>query len=313
MAMMKNNQARVTNFSLQQHEDEVRDQMESGTTKEYGLRDLYSNDTPMEPKNSGYGRYYNLSTRRGMFMVLGITLGTIVFFFNLQRESYSYIIVNQNLTIKEDFRLHKKQPFPIEKRGGAFITTHSGCRIAKWIYDAVDRQTSSECRSDIRQLTHKNIPLIEDYDTIYVPFNKQDEFVDMVLDYLDVQVVLISGQWQNSQGASDDAIQRILSSSYVVHWFCQNLKKYAGHNPHHEKISPFPYGLKEFGHKGPEGFSAYKRIFFEQSLNITASDKDTNILVGYISKAEPSRRHTLVGLKYLRKDSASAIYLFPGW
>ena len=170
MAMMKNNQARVTNFSLQQHEDEVRDQMESGTTKEYGLRDLYSNDTPMEPKNSGYGRYYNLSTRRGMFMVLGITLGTIVFFFNLQRESYSYIIVNQNLTIKEDFRLHKKQPFPIEKRGGAFITTHSGCRIAKWIYDAVDTQTSSEChRSDIRQLTHKNIPLIEDYDAIYVP------------------------------------------------------------------------------------------------------------------------------------------------
>ena len=90
----------------------------------------------------------------------------------------------------------------------------------------------------------------------------------MVLDYLDVKVILISGQWQNVQRASDNAIQRILSSDNVVHWFCQNLKKYAGGDPRHKKISPFPYGLKEIGHQGPEQFSAYKRIFFEQSLNI---------------------------------------------
>ena len=293
---------RVTNFSLYEEE---RDPNESRRTsnKEYdhGEEDknsIFDNNLILQKNiDSGYGRYYNLSTRRRMFMVLGITLGTIVFFFNLQTEINSYII-NQYLTVERNL-LQNQQPFPLEKRGGAFITTHSGCRIAKWIYDAVDTQTSSECnRSDIRQLTHKNIPLVKDYDTIYVPFNKQDEFVDMVLDYLDVRVILISGQWQNShQRASDDAIQRILSSDNVVHWFCQNLKKYAGDNPHHKKISPFPYGLKEFGHQGPEQFSAYKRIFFEQSLNITASNKDTNILVGYISKAEPSRRHIPSGPK----------------
>ena len=162
----------------------------------------------------------------------------------------------------------------------------------------MDTQTFSEChRSDKRQLTHENIPLIEDYDTIYVPFSKQDNFVDIVLQYLDVRVILISGQWQNSpSGASDDTISEILSSDYVVHWFCQNLPKYGGDDPYHKKISPFPYGLKEFG-QGPDVFSTYKRIFFERSINITANDKDTNILVGYISKAQPSRRHIPSGPK----------------
>ena len=293
---------RVTNFSLY---EEGRDPNGSGRTnnKEYDHREdknsIFDNNLILQKNiDRGYRRYcYNLSTRRRMFMVIGTLIGIIFFFFSLQIPINGYII-NQYLTAIEEDQLHKQQPFRIEKRGGAFLTTHSGCRIAKWIYDAVDTQTSSECnRNDIRQLTHKNIPLIEDYDTIYVPFNKQDEFVDMVLDYLDVKVILISGQWQNVQRASDNAIQRILSSDNVVHWFCQNLKKYAGDDPHHKKISPFPYGLKKFGHQGPEQFSAYKRIFFEQSLNITASNKDTNILIGYISKAEPSRRHIPSGPK----------------
>jgi len=231
----------------------------------------------------------------------GTLIGIIVFFFfNLQIPSNGYIINQYNLTNEEDYQLHKQQPFRIEKRGGAFLTTHSGCRVTKWIYDAVDTQTSSECnRSDIRQLTHKNIPLIEDYDTIYVPFNKQDDFVDMVLDYLDVKVILISGQWQNVQRASDNAIQRILSSDNVVHWFCQNLKKYAGDDPHHKKISPFPYGLKEYGHQGPEQFSAYKRIFFEQSLNIQQVIRTLIYSLATFQKQNLVEDTSPVGLNYL--------------
>ena len=83
MTMMKNNRSnRVTNFSIQQYEDEVRDQMESGTTnKEYGLRDLYSNNTPMEQKNRiGNRTYCNLSTRR-MLVVFGTLIGIVVIFF----------------------------------------------------------------------------------------------------------------------------------------------------------------------------------------------------------------------------------------
>jgi len=82
---MKNDQAHngVSNFSLQQSEDEVRDSIESGltTNKEYGLRDLYSNDTSIEQKNSNRNRHYcNLPNRR-MLVILGTLIGTVVIFF----------------------------------------------------------------------------------------------------------------------------------------------------------------------------------------------------------------------------------------
>ena len=85
MTRMKNDQARVSNFSLQQYEDEVRDdQMESGTlstNKEYGLRDLHSNDNPIEQENIIENRNYcNLSTRR-MLVVFGTLIGIVVIFF----------------------------------------------------------------------------------------------------------------------------------------------------------------------------------------------------------------------------------------
>ena len=83
MTRMKNDQARVSNFSLQQSEDEVRDQMESGTlstNKEYGLRDLYSNNILIEQKNGIESRNYcNLPTRR-MMVILGTLIGIVVIF-----------------------------------------------------------------------------------------------------------------------------------------------------------------------------------------------------------------------------------------
>jgi len=84
MTRMKNDQARVSNFSLQQYEDEVRDdQMESGTlstNKEYGLRDLYSKDTSIEQENSIENKNYcNLPTRR-MMVILGTLIGIVVIF-----------------------------------------------------------------------------------------------------------------------------------------------------------------------------------------------------------------------------------------
>lgn len=86
----------VTGFSPYEEE---RDPIECGRTynKEYDLRE----DGQKNIDDSRGGRYcYNLSTRRRIFMVLGITLGTIVFFFNLQTESNSYN--HQYLTVEGD-------------------------------------------------------------------------------------------------------------------------------------------------------------------------------------------------------------------
>ena len=193
--------------------------------------------------------------------------------------------------------LQQQQPFTITKRGGAFITTHSGCRISKWIYDDVESHSSFECNpNDIRQLTSNTMHLIDDYDTIYIPFSKLVVFGDKVLDHLAVKVVIISGLWQNGGPNKNETIQRMLNNSNVVSWFCQNLPKYGGNDPYHKKIAPFPYGIKEFGHKGPEGFNTYKRVFF-QTLNITAVDKKTHIYAGYISKSQPYRQSIQSGPK----------------
>lgn len=68
-----------------------------------------------------------------------------------------------------------------------------------------------------------------------------------------------------------------------------------------KKISPFPYGLKEFGYRGPLAFTAYKKVFF-QSLNHTSAKKETNIYAGYISNADPSRRLIPSGKKLEPED-----------
>jgi len=92
---------------------------------------------------------------------------------------------------------------------------------------------------------------------MYVQISSLDDFVEKVLDHLSTKVVVISGQWQNTPPARNDTIQRLLDNQYIMHWFCQNLPKYGGSNPYHPKISPFPYGLKEFGDRCPLAFTAY--------------------------------------------------------
>ena len=123
--------------------------------------------------------------------------------------------------------LQQQQPFTVRKRGGNFLTTHSGCRISKWIYDDVESQGGFECNpNDIRQLTSSAMHLIDDHDTIYIPFSKLVVFGDKVLDHLAVKVVIISGLWQNGGPNKNETIQRMLNSSNVIFWFCQNLAKY---------------------------------------------------------------------------------------
>jgi len=180
------------------------------------------------------------------------------------------------------------------------------------VYDS-----KGECsRNGFQQLTFQNFSFIKDYDTIYVPIVELNNFGDNMLGYLSNKVVIISGFWQfTNSGATQDTVQRLLDSEYVIHWFCQNLPRYGGENPHHQKISPFPYGLKERGHKGATALNSYKKVFF-QSLNKTATEKKTKIYSGYLSRTAPSRKSIPSGKKlepeaFFRETAKSRYILSP--
>eukprot|EP00585_Thalassiosira_rotula_P024104 CAMPEP_0196255916 /NCGR_PEP_ID=MMETSP0913-20130531/55570_1 /TAXON_ID=49265 /ORGANISM="Thalassiosira rotula, Strain GSO102" /LENGTH=474 /DNA_ID=CAMNT_0041543403 /DNA_START=690 /DNA_END=2117 /DNA_ORIENTATION=+ len=132
-------------------------------------------------------------------------------------------------------------------------------------------------------------------DTIYVPFSGMQKFVNEVLNDISVNVVIISGQTHKLPKLSENTLATLLNHPRVLFWFCQNLSIFG--YPH-QKIRPFPYGLKETGHKGKLTFESYKRVYFKHlnnnntNTNMTAYDnkkKKTLVYAGPLGKTNPAR------------------------
>ena len=110
-----------------------------------------------------------------------------------------------------------------------------------------------------------------------------------MLDGISLNVVIISGLTQNYVADTDHAqmIDRLLNYSHLIHQFCHNLSVYGGSNPHHPKVSPFPYGLKEMGHGATFSFHEYKKAFF----STFGVEKDTLIYAGPLRITNKNREH----------------------
>ena len=188
----------------------------------------------------------------------------------------------------------------LTKRGGGFMTTLSGCRIARYLYtieDATYHKANpkiqypnwNECSKYPRPQDELNGPIVgEGVQTIFVPITALDQFVDRILDMMFTDIVVISSRTWLSEGASNLTIQKLLNNTHVLHWFCTNLPILGGPNPHHHKISPWPYGLTEIGAEGTIAYEKYKKVYTEQR-NKSNSTKSTSIYAGPLSTKDGRR------------------------
>ena len=180
---------------------------------------------------------------------------------------------------------------PPTSRGAGLLTTHSGCRIAQWLYthEAGTRRLFRECLGSKRQQLQNARQLLEN-DTIFVPFTAIKQFTQEVLDDISVDVVIISAQTHHVAAVSNDIISKLVNHLHVIHWFCQNLPIYGGSNPRHIKVSPFPYGIKEKERHEWDSFDSYKRVLFESiSTNTTITTKTNMIFAGPLGGTNPER------------------------
>jgi len=136
---------------------------------------------------------------------------------------------------------------------GNVLTVHTGCAIATWSYQGKRHKYRplNDCRQNAKsaevfrahQVTAETADQVKAYDTIYVPIVKLEHFVNTTLPNITQDFILMSGQ--NSK--PPDAIPRevyeaIMKHPRIIKWFLQNLSVYAV-DPHHPKLSPFPYGV----------------------------------------------------------------------
>mmetsp|Transcript_18054 Transcript_18054/g.39021 ORF Transcript_18054/g.39021 Transcript_18054/m.39021 type:complete len:396 (-) Transcript_18054:93-1280(-) len=211
---------------------------------------------------------------------------------------HSIIEKNKEQFIVDHYASQSQQNFPYipsTKRGGGVLTTHSGCRLARWLYtnEGGTRRLFRECRVlPGKQPTNQqlqNSSQLNENDTIFVPFTAIKQFVDVVLDGVSTNVVIISGQTHIVPTVSNAIIAKILDHTHIMHWFCMNLPIYGGVNPHHPKISPFPYGLKEQERHGWNTFDSYKKVLFKSLVNETVTKKTNAIFAGPLGNTQSGR------------------------
>lgn len=194
---------------------------------------------------------------------------------------------------------------PQTRKKAGILTTRSLCRMARWIYtlqnDEGIHPRDTEClwwpqermlHNSSEQLL--NTSQLAEGDTVFVPFTALRKFVDNMLNNITVNIAVFSGQSRVVPPANQTAIDKIINHPHVLRWFCMNLPVYGGTNPHHPKVSPFPYGLVDVEWYSAGIYAAYTNVFFESlsdnsTVASTVQNKSDFIFAGPISKTQQGR------------------------
>lgn len=244
------------------------------------------NQSPSSPKQE-------LTSKHRRKRLLLIAVVVVILFLHRQSVAFSSMIDDMNdYSPIDDTSAINETNTQITKRGGGFLTTHTGCRISKWLYsqESGTQPLFKECKAEPPNRQLRLAIQLQENDTLFVPFTAMQQFVDEVLDEIPCNIFIISGQTHIVPKIADETLHKLLNHTHVTHWFAHNLPVYGGTNPYHPKISPFPYGLKETEGNGKLIFESYKRVFFRSILNKTATDKTTFIYAGPLGKTQPGRR-----------------------
>ncbi|KAG7339084.1 hypothetical protein IV203_025814 [Nitzschia inconspicua] len=181
--------------------------------------------------------------------------------------------------------------------GPHFLTTVSGCRMARWVYPTTTRKNRyRDCQGAPKDKMlvprHRTFDYLRPFDTIYVTIQKLPSFVETVLPFLQTDVVIMSGQVYKMPSLEDSVVHRLIHHPRIVRWFCQNLDIHVQPQRHNSsKVSPFPYGLKETTHKhhatDQEALQAYRDVFFRSLRSsrrprVRSEQPSCKIFVGYL-------------------------------
>jgi hypothetical protein len=137
---------------------------------------------------------------------------------------------SQDETTSTHFRAQRRFSDPnrlqeLVSLGPRFLTTQSGCRIARWFYSTdYNLKKYMDCSrqsSKLKLLGHTLV--LKPNDTIYVTFTKLEEFVETALNNITVDVVILSGRIQIVPTLPFETISKLLSHPHLIHWFCQNI------------------------------------------------------------------------------------------
>jgi len=182
-------------------------------------------------------------------------------------------------------------------QGPHFLTTLSGCRMARWILPiAGERPEKRDCYHETqiassfqspRLLTNSTIFHLQSNDTMYVTFSQVPDFVRETLPLIppSKELVLLLGEREYVAPPPEECWTALLEHSSILKIFCQNLPHYGSRKQvYHPKLTSFPYGIKQRVRdtEGPTNGNAYQQVFME-SLQ-TPGERSDAIFVGYITK-----------------------------
>lgn len=160
---------------------------------------------------------------------------------------------------------------PVLLRGLNVINAWSGCDIAAWIY-----KPKGDCHGQPVQkqlVSPTSIKLLGNQETIYVPFSQLSDFVTSFLPLLNTTITLFSCEFQKIPSSlTIPYLPKILDDPNVGHFFLCNVDMYAQGYENHEKLHPFPYGLKPKRYSFKRDFMNpiphYQRVFVQHFLEL---------------------------------------------
>ena len=197
-------------------------------------------------------------------------------------------------------------------RGANLMTSISGCHVASWIYMVGKQKQNPDCggaRSKPTQLLNfemGQVQQIEADDTIYVHLRLVKDFVDNFLPLLTVPIVLLTGSYDNTRNnrIPYGAVEMLIESPQIEHWFCQNVENSTGLRFLPPKVHSMALGIEPFGKNPgahPNPVVIIRDAFLRYAFDLP--NKTIGVFEAYTSPhTNPNRKNMPRGMKMLLPD-----------
>lgn len=232
-------------------------------------------------------------------------------------SSSSSSIINKGVDPGENHEIQLRH-WPV-KNGNALrwskenplLLTTSGCDIASWVWGSpnVTHPGYLDCQGQPKSKTLHNTTQLQPYDTIYIPTLSFQDFAQNILQEINTDIIIITGQGQGINqpfGTDDNITLLVYANPWVKGFFCHSGPLYSGAKKDTGplRLLPFAYGFKNVVSRGRksrielEVYKSYHRQVVQNpgpmlkedlSINV-APNKTTRLFVGPF-RMIPSRLH----------------------
>ena len=218
------------------------------------------------------------------------------------------------------------------QRGMNFINQLSSARIAAWTYIGCGKKHDHSHLNDwtsgqkfaeskiLRRPIDVNRTAVND--TIYVNLAYLQEFVRDFLPLIRQDFVLLTDNWKAMYPKwIGNCSVDIVDHPHVLKWFSTNIGNYTGGMERHDKVAPFPLGLKTNMKGAKTGYRTPSKIYrkvFQETLDNPGmwQNKNETVFAGYIRITNQHRKQIPNGRNlpydvYLRKLANAKYVISP--